>query len=105
LLAYGESKLGCRAISPIWMSYYVDGCSQVGGPPPVWLMLGACLNMWMQCAHVVGAWVGGRLVAPPLGRGLLVPLLLLGVAGGSCAAVALLAGGSMRAGLALAAAC
>ena len=28
LIAYGESKLGCRAISPIWMSYYVDGCSQ-----------------------------------------------------------------------------
>ncbi|KAG1663604.1 hypothetical protein FOA52_009703 [Chlamydomonas sp. UWO 241] len=28
LIQYGESKLGCRAISPIWMSYYVDGCSQ-----------------------------------------------------------------------------
>ncbi|EFJ42896.1 hypothetical protein VOLCADRAFT_96875 [Volvox carteri f. nagariensis] len=29
LLSYGESQLGCRAISPIWMSYYVDGCVQV----------------------------------------------------------------------------
>ena len=29
LISYGESRLGCRAISPIWMSYYVDGCSQV----------------------------------------------------------------------------
>ncbi|MEW5302461.1 MAG: hypothetical protein WDW36_005243 [Sanguina aurantia] len=28
LLSYGESRLGCRSISPIWMSYYVDGCSQ-----------------------------------------------------------------------------
>jgi hypothetical protein len=28
LLAYGESRLGCRAITPIWMSYYVDGCVQ-----------------------------------------------------------------------------
>ncbi|GIL99393.1 hypothetical protein Vretimale_4564 [Volvox reticuliferus] len=28
LLTYGESHLGCRAISPIWMSYYVDGCVQ-----------------------------------------------------------------------------
>ncbi|GFR41277.1 hypothetical protein Agub_g1952 [Astrephomene gubernaculifera] len=28
LLSYGESQLGCRAISPIWMSYYVDGCGQ-----------------------------------------------------------------------------
>ncbi|GLC35784.1 hypothetical protein PLESTB_000493900 [Pleodorina starrii] len=28
LLSYGESQLGCRAISPIWMSYYVDGCVQ-----------------------------------------------------------------------------
>ena len=28
LLAYGEATLGCRAISPIWLSYYVDGCVQ-----------------------------------------------------------------------------
>ncbi|KAG2442902.1 hypothetical protein HXX76_002978 [Chlamydomonas incerta] len=28
LLSYGEAALGCRAISPIWMSYYVDGCLQ-----------------------------------------------------------------------------
>jgi hypothetical protein len=28
LITYGETKLGCRAISPIWMSYYIDGCSQ-----------------------------------------------------------------------------
>ena len=28
MIAYGESKLGCRAISTIWMSYYVDGCGQ-----------------------------------------------------------------------------
>ncbi|KXZ56701.1 hypothetical protein GPECTOR_1g631 [Gonium pectorale] len=28
LLSYGESQLGCRSISPIWMSYYVDGCVQ-----------------------------------------------------------------------------
>lgn len=28
LLSYGESQLGCRAISPIWMSYYIDGCVQ-----------------------------------------------------------------------------
>ncbi|KAF5833494.1 hypothetical protein DUNSADRAFT_10181 [Dunaliella salina] len=28
LLAYGESQLGCRAITPIWMSYYVDGMMQ-----------------------------------------------------------------------------
>lgn len=30
LISYGETHLGCRAISPIWMSYYVDGCVQVG---------------------------------------------------------------------------
>lgn len=29
LISYGETHLGCRAISPIWMSYYVDGCVQV----------------------------------------------------------------------------
>lgn len=28
LISYGETHLGCRAISPIWMSYYVDGCVQ-----------------------------------------------------------------------------
>lgn len=28
LLAYGEAVLGCRAISPVWLSFYVDGCSQ-----------------------------------------------------------------------------
>jgi Rps23 Pro-64 3,4-dihydroxylase Tpa1-like proline 4-hydroxylase len=28
LLAYGESQLGCRAITPIWMSYYINGCCQ-----------------------------------------------------------------------------
>lgn len=28
LIAFGEQHLGCRAISPIWMSYYVDGCVQ-----------------------------------------------------------------------------
>ena len=28
LISYGESVLGCRAITPIWMSYYVDGCCQ-----------------------------------------------------------------------------
>ena len=29
LLDYGEQQLGCRGISPIWLSYYVDGCRQV----------------------------------------------------------------------------
>lgn len=29
LLDYGEEQLGCRGISPIWLSYYVDGCRQV----------------------------------------------------------------------------
>ncbi|GAX82162.1 hypothetical protein CEUSTIGMA_g9590.t1 [Chlamydomonas eustigma] len=28
LISYGESVLGCRGITPIWMSYYVDGCVQ-----------------------------------------------------------------------------
>ncbi|CAL8462666.1 g2199 [Coccomyxa elongata] len=28
LLEYGEQHLGCRGISPIWLSYYVDGCRQ-----------------------------------------------------------------------------
>ncbi|KAK9906601.1 hypothetical protein WJX75_004764 [Coccomyxa subellipsoidea] len=28
LLEYGEQRLGCRGISPIWLSYYVDGCRQ-----------------------------------------------------------------------------
>eukprot|EP00882_Tetradesmus_deserticola_P023752 GHRQ01025863.1.p2 GENE.GHRQ01025863.1~~GHRQ01025863.1.p2 ORF type:complete len:186 (+),score=52.74 GHRQ01025863.1:828-1385(+) len=28
LLDYGEKQLGCRAISPVWMSYYIDGCGQ-----------------------------------------------------------------------------
>ncbi|WIA11976.1 hypothetical protein OEZ85_012058 [Tetradesmus obliquus] len=28
LLEYGEKQLGCRAISPVWMSYYIDGCGQ-----------------------------------------------------------------------------
>ncbi len=29
LLAYGEANLGCRAITPIWVSYYTDGMMQV----------------------------------------------------------------------------
>lgn len=33
LISFGESRLGCRGISPIWLSYYIDGCRQV--PPPV----------------------------------------------------------------------
>eukprot|EP00798_Chlamydomonas_sp_ICE-L_P002375 gene2375-8682_t len=28
LISYGETYLGCRAITPVWMSYYIDGCSQ-----------------------------------------------------------------------------
>lgn len=28
LLAWGQENLGCRAISPPWLSYYVDGCRQ-----------------------------------------------------------------------------
>ena len=28
LTAYGQRELGCREISPPWLSYYVDGCSQ-----------------------------------------------------------------------------
>mmetsp|Transcript_33891 Transcript_33891/g.54907 ORF Transcript_33891/g.54907 Transcript_33891/m.54907 type:complete len:274 (-) Transcript_33891:261-1082(-) len=28
LLEYGQKKLGCRSITPIWLSYYVDGCRQ-----------------------------------------------------------------------------
>lgn len=26
LLKFGQEQLGCRALSPIWLSYYVDGC-------------------------------------------------------------------------------
>lgn len=28
LIEWGEEKLGCGAISPIWCSYYIDGCQQ-----------------------------------------------------------------------------
>lgn len=28
LIEYGEKVLGCRGISPVWLSYYVDGCKQ-----------------------------------------------------------------------------
>ena len=28
LTAFGESVLGCRGLSPIWLSYYIDGCKQ-----------------------------------------------------------------------------
>ena len=28
LVEFGERRLGCRGISPIWLSYYVDGCRQ-----------------------------------------------------------------------------
>jgi len=28
LLQYGQEKLGCRSITPVWLSYYVDGCGQ-----------------------------------------------------------------------------
>lgn len=28
LTEYGERVLGCRGISPVWLSYYVDGCRQ-----------------------------------------------------------------------------
>lgn len=28
LLEYAQDKLGCRSLSPLWMSYYVDGCHQ-----------------------------------------------------------------------------
>ncbi len=29
LLTYGQQKLGCSAITPIWLSCYIDGCYQV----------------------------------------------------------------------------
>lgn len=28
LISFGEQRLGCRGISPIWLSYYIDGCRQ-----------------------------------------------------------------------------
>jgi len=28
LTAFGQHELGCRAISPPWLSFYVDGCEQ-----------------------------------------------------------------------------
>ncbi len=28
LTAYGQEELGCRAITPPWLSFYVDGCEQ-----------------------------------------------------------------------------
>ena len=28
LLTYGQQKLGCSSITPIWLSCYVDGCYQ-----------------------------------------------------------------------------
>lgn len=28
LTEWGERELGCRGISPLWLSYYVDGCRQ-----------------------------------------------------------------------------
>jgi len=28
LIEYGERVLGCRAISPVWLSFYTDGCRQ-----------------------------------------------------------------------------
>ena len=28
LLCYAQEKLGCRSITPVWLSYYVDGCGQ-----------------------------------------------------------------------------
>lgn len=31
LLAFGEGALGCRGISQVWLSYYVDGMRQVRG--------------------------------------------------------------------------
>lgn len=29
LVEYGERVLGCRGISPVWLSYYISGCRQV----------------------------------------------------------------------------
>ena len=28
LCEWGERRLGCRGVSPIWLSYYIDGCHQ-----------------------------------------------------------------------------
>lgn len=28
LLQYGMQHLGCRALTPVWLSYYVEGCRQ-----------------------------------------------------------------------------
>ena len=28
LMSWGEQKLGCTSLSPIWLSYYIDGCEQ-----------------------------------------------------------------------------
>ena len=28
LTQYGQERLGCRTISPPWLSYYIDGCEQ-----------------------------------------------------------------------------
>ena len=30
LISFGERRLGCRAITPVWMSFYTDGMVQVG---------------------------------------------------------------------------
>ena len=28
LTQYGQERLGCRTISPPWLSFYIDGCEQ-----------------------------------------------------------------------------
>jgi hypothetical protein len=58
LLAYGERVLGCRSISPIWMSYYVDGCAQelhCGGRRHALVCAHVCVCVCVcACVHVHG---------------------------------------------------
>lgn len=62
LIAFGEQHLGCRAISPIWMSYYVDGCVQE-------LHCDSPHGPFAFVLSLTGGWVGGaRHMAKVSGR-------------------------------------
>lgn len=47
LLEYGEEHLGCRGMSPVWLSYYVDGCRQVAFSP-VLLSFSLCSTLLLS---------------------------------------------------------
>lgn len=73
LLSFGESRLGCRAITPIWVSFYTDGmmqemhCDNPHGPFAFVLSLTSELRCWKHGQACVEGSVGLPYTLNPVG--------------------------------------